>query len=394
MTEFLRWSGLVLFVISFAKLAEAWYANRRVVQLADVVPAEAQLGPRPPRLSLVVPACNEVAAVEGAVRSMLAQDYPDLELVLVNDRSTDGTGEVMDRLAAEYRAAGRQVQVIHIDRLPEGWLGKNHALYVGASRATGEWLLFADADVHFHPTTFRRAMAFVLERQLDHLTLAPQLNSHGFWLRSWVAFFIMAFVAYKTPYKANDPKSKVGMGIGAFNLIRRNVYEAIGTHRAISLRPDDDLRLGQRVKRMGFRQFVLLGNGLAEVEWYPTLWEGVRGLEKNTFAGLEYNLFLALGSVLGVLGIMVWPFAVIWFARGLAFWLYLGAILAQLVIYWLGNAALGWRVIPLMLGYPGAALIFAFTIARSMWLTLRQGGVHWRGTFYPLRLLKSQSGLD
>lgn len=389
MDVFLFALAAVIFGASLLKFLEGLYAQRRVPDLAAEVPPTVSLGPSPPRLSVIVPACNEARSIEGAIRSLLEQDYPNLEILLVNDRSSDGTGAIMDRLAAQWPA----LKVIHIEQLPKGWLGKNHALWVGARYASGEILLFTDADVHYDPTTLRRAVAFLKERRLDHLTLAPDMAVQGYWLQAWVGFFLMSFLAYKNPYRANNPRSKVGIGIGAFNMIRRTAYELIGTHRAISLRPDDDLRLGQRLKRMGLRSNVAMGRGLLSVEWYTSLWEAIRGLEKNTFAGLEYSLFMVGFSVLGILTIMVWPFIALFMTGGWTFALYLGAILLQLATFITANAMMGPRATSLALVYPVSALLFAFTVARASYLTLSQGGITWRGTFYPLSLLKSQSGL-
>lgn len=384
------WTGAPVFAASLFKLLEALYARRAVTRLADEVGAEVDLGPNPPRLSLIVPACNEEATVEAGVRSMLAQDYPNLEIILVNDRSTDRTGEVMERLASESPG----VRVIHIDQLPPGWLGKNHALYTGAAAATGDWLLFADADIRFDPSTFRRAVAFAERERLDHMTLAPEMTGRGFWTQGWVEFFLVAFMSYKSPWKANNHRSREGgIGIGAFNLIRRTAYEQIGTHEAISLRPDDDLRLGQRVKRLGLRQNVRFGNGLMKVEWYPSLQEAFKGLEKNTFAGLEYNLPLALGSIAAIFLIMILPFLALAFAKGTAFWLHLGAVLLQLAMFMATVPARDATKPIRALTYPVLAGLFAWCTIRAMWITLSQGGITWRGTFYPLDLLRSQSGL-
>jgi glycosyltransferase involved in cell wall biosynthesis len=389
MEPFLYWSGLAIFLASAAKALEGLYAVRQIPVLSRVVPADVQLSNPPPKLSVIVAARNEAQTIEGAVRSLFRQDYPNLELILVNDRSTDGTGAVMDRLAREFPG----IRVVHIETLPEGWLGKNHALYTGSRHATGDWLLFTDADVHYDPTTLRRAVAFAKMLRLDHLTLAPDLVAHGYWLESWVAFFLQAFLSYQTPYKANNPKSKVGMGIGAFNLVRRQTYEAIGTHRAISLRPDDDLRLGQRIKRMGFRQNIAIGTDLLHVEWYRSLPEAIRGLEKNMVAGMEYNLAAIIAAMVGVFGIMVWPFLAVWIAHGPARWLYLAAIAAQMLLYLTSNTLRRGRTLLLMPSYPVAALLFMYTVIRSTYLTYRRGGIFWRETFYPLHQLRSQRGL-
>jgi GT2 family glycosyltransferase len=277
------WAALLIFTASIVKLLEALRAWRLVRPLYGKVSTGAAL--EYTKLSVVIPACNEERKLEGALRTVLGQDYPNLEVILVNDRSTDGTGRIMERLAA-----GREgTAVIHVEELPEGWLGKNHAVRVGAERACGDWLLLTDADVRFHPATLRRAVAHAETQGLDHLTLIPELRLSGYWLRSFVAFFYAAFLVLRGYYKANVPSSKTGVGIGAFNLIRRGAYQKAGGYEALANRPDDDLTLGDRVKKLGMRQELALGHGLIEVEWYSSLGELFRGVEKNTFAALGYS---------------------------------------------------------------------------------------------------------
>jgi len=376
------WVALFAFVVSAAKLGEALYAARKVPTLVAKKPAGVPSGL--PRLSIVVPARDEESGLDNSLGSVLAQDYPALEVVLVDDRSSDGTGQVMDQAAI-----GREnVRVVHIEELPEGWLGKNHAVYLGAALADGEWLLFTDADVRFRRDTVRRAIAYAEGHDLDHLTLVPDLDLKGYWLRSAVAFFYVAFLLYRGYYRANIPSSKTGVGIGAFNLIRSRAYEEIGTYRAFALRPDDDLSLGARVKSLGLRQRVLGGHGLLSVEWYGSLGALVRGVEKNVFPALDYSLLKVAGYFSGLLTVTVWPFAGVFLTQGPTRLLCLGAAAAQLGAYAVVNRFLGWRIFPLALGYPACALLFSGVIVRSTALALLRGGIYWRGTFYPLSLLK------
>ncbi|MGI8860222.1 MAG: glycosyltransferase [Rubrobacteraceae bacterium] len=375
-------AALFAFAVSAVKLGEALYAARKVPTLAGEKPSEPPSGF--PRLSVVVPARNEEDGLEVSLGSMLAQDYPALEVVLVDDRSSDGTGRVMERVAA-----GREnVRVVHVEGLPEGWLGKNHAAYAGAALASGEWLLFTDADVRFRRDAVRRAVLYAEEHGLDHLTLVPDLDLKGYWLRSAVAFFYVAFLLYRGYYRANVPSFKTGVGIGAFNLIRRRAYEEIGTYRAFALRPDDDLSLGARVKKLGLRQRILGGYGLLSVEWYGSLGALIQGVEKNVFPALDYGLVKVAGYFAGLLTVTVWPFAGVFVTDGSARLLCLSAVAAQFGAYVMVNRFLGWRVFPLALGYPACALLFAGVLVRSTALALLRGGIYWRGTFYPLSLLK------
>lgn len=344
-----------------------------------------------PRLSVIIPARDEERGLRAALESVLAQDYPDLELIVVDDRSADGTAEIAAALATEY--PGR-MRVITVRDLPPHWLGKNHALWLGAQAAGGAWLLFTDADIVFDPTCCRRAVAYAEAYHLDHLTLAPRVLAQGYWLTAFVDYFTYAFVTFQRLYLAPDPASKVGVGLGAFNLIRRSAYHIMGTHAAISLRPDDDMRLGQRVKLLGLRQDVLGAQDLLEVDWYPSVPAAVRGLEKNSFAAADYDLGRMLATVAFILLTTVLPVVAVWRAGRTPRRLLAGAIAAQSANYIYVNrearrpAQVTLPVLPL------TALLFCYTFLRSTLLALRQGGIRWRGTLYPLDELRSQTGLE
>jgi hypothetical protein len=347
----------------------------------------------PPRLSVVVAARDEDPSIGQAVGSLLAQDYPDLEIIVVDDRSSDTTGDVLRALAVK----DRRLLVLRVDELPAGWLGKNHALWWGAERSTGEWLLFTDADVVFAPGALRKAVAYAAAEGLDHLTLAPRLVARGLPLRAFVAFFGYAFIALWGAYLANDPKSTRGVGIGAFNLVRRSAYERIGTMSALSLRPDDDIRLGRRLRAFGFRQRVLNGNDLLSVEWYPSLGAAIRGLEKSMYPSMEYRVVDAVGVLLYLGATMVWPFVGVLLLGGIDRVL-LAVVVACLMAglletYRQSMRPLSPSALVLALLLPLSALCFGYAIARSVYLAETRG-VRWRGTTYPLSLLRAQSGLE
>ncbi len=187
---------------------------------------------------------------------LLALDYPALELVLVDDRSDDGTGAIVRGPAAH----DPRVQVVEVHSVPRGWVGKNHALMRGAERATGEWLLLTDADVHLDQGEVKVCVTHAVRDGLDHLTLAPTMRSFSYLLGGVVSMFAYSLMLFRMPQYAEWKRSPSFMGIGAFNLVRRDVYRAIGTHAALSNRPDDDLQLGRLVKRMGFRQDFATGS--------------------------------------------------------------------------------------------------------------------------------------
>jgi hypothetical protein len=382
-------------------VAEAAYALRTANALArgaGRAPGDAAPAPsREPLVSVVVAARDEAAGIAATVRALRAQDLPGLEVVVVDDRSTDGTGALVDALAAE--PAGHPVRALHVRELPPGWLGKNHALWRGAALARGRWLLFTDGDVWLHPGAVRVAVGFAEARRLDHLTLGPALRAPGYALQAWIALALLAILTFLSPRAMNRPRSGRGYGVGAFNLVRRSAYEAIGTHRAIALRPDDDLRLGLRLRRAGFRQWAAAEPALVSVQWYPTLGAAIRGLEKNAFAVLGYRPALLAAAVAGLLALFLGPLLGAAAAPGGAAWLFAAVAAAQ----WAAVAAVAAtfvvpgrpaRAAAVALAYAPAALAFAYAMARSGAIALLRGSVQWRGTRYPLQRLRGQTGLE
>lgn len=341
-------------------------------------------GPGPlPRLSIVVPARDEEATVEQAMRTLLAADYPDAEIVAVDDRSTDRTGAILDGLAA----GSARLRVVHVRELPPGWLGKNHALHLGARQASGEYVLFTDADVHFEPTTLRRAVRAAVRRGADHLVLFPEVVVEGFWETLFVTYFGTALLFVFPPWKVADPRSKAYVGVGAFNLVRMEAYRRAGGHAALPMDVVDDVKLGKGLRESGARQECGFSGGLVRVRWAVGLRGMIDGLTKNMFARLGFRAASALSSILTILLLVAWPGAGLllgpWGPRLLC----AGALVSMV---WLVHTVRPVRQgSPLYgLAFPVAALLMTYTILRSMVRTYRQGGVVWRGTLYPLEELR------
>ncbi|TDF94073.1 glycosyltransferase [Paenibacillus piri] len=353
---------------------------------------QAQSGQELPLVSVVIAAKEEEASITETVRHLLNQTYPRLEIIAVNDRSRDDTGRKLEEL--RKWSEGRELidvplRIIHVTTLPDGWMGKNHALYQGYKQARGQLILFTDADVLFQPDTITDAVRFLKKHGADHLTLAPDMNVRGFWLRAFVPYFFFTLSLYIRPWRANlDSQHKQGMGIGAFNLITRQAYERIGTHKAFALRPDDDLQLGVRVKQAGLRQRLASGRDHIAVEWYPSLRAAVQGLEKNLFSGFQYRLWLAALAVIGQLLLFLFPFVAVFVLNGWSAWLYAGSLLVLFTVYFLLIRSLTGRPGTEAIVLPLSVCLLCYIVVRSVWLTLRQGGIYWRGTFYSLSELK------
>lgn len=354
--------------------------------LADVAqPAWAPPARRAwPRLSVIVPARNEAAHVEDALRSLLASDYPDLEIIAVDDRSGDATGTIMERLA---QASSGRITVLRITELPPRWLGKVHAMWRAAQQSTGDWLLFTDADVVFAPSALTRAVHYAMETSTDHLVLAPTLDMRTAGERIMIAFFQLQFVFGHRPWKISDPKSKDHMGVGAFNLVRRQAYEKVGTYATLRMEVLDDMRLGKVIKDNGLRQRMAVGPGLVTVRWAHGAMGVVRNLTKNMFALLQFRWAKAFAAIVALLAIHLGPWIGLVLAHG---WARAGFAVAVFVIacMYLGMALRSRVPFWCFLTHPIATLVFAYILLRSVAHAFYHGGVVWRGTRYPLEELR------
>jgi cellulose synthase/poly-beta-1,6-N-acetylglucosamine synthase-like glycosyltransferase len=378
--SFLFWLGVGILSIYILLGLDLVIGNRTIRFLRSVSP---DLPSKPPRVTIVVAARNEERNIRDALGSLLNLDYSDLELIVINDRSEDQTGPILNEIAK----IDRRLQVVNVDELPSGWLGKNHALWIGSKQASGELLLFTDADVIMEPSVLNRAVNFLLDNRLDHLVATPSMRMPTIFLEMFGAFFVLFFTLFARPWKAKDPKSYFHIGIGAFNLVRAVAYQKVGGHETIRMRPDDDLKLGKIIKKAGFRQDVVLAPEFLCVEWYTSLRDVIRGLEKNAFSGADYNVALVLFGVLFQSLCCAWPYIALFVTHGLTFVVYV-AIVGLITLFFAHSAGLHgarrWYVV----GFPFASLLFIFILLRTMILNIVQGGIYWRGTFYSLKELK------
>ncbi len=341
-------------------------------------------------VTVIVPAKDEALAIERCLRSLLESDIPNLQIIAVDDRSTDATGALMDRIADEPEAQNR-LRVLHVRELPEGWLGKPHAMALAATGVISDWLLFTDADVIFASDAMRRAVAFATNSGADHFVLYPTLILHGWAERMLIAFFQSVSALAGRPWKIPDPKARRDyIGVGAFNLIRRPVYEALGGYTALRLEVLEDMRLGYLVKQAGYAQRVAFGKDLIRIRWAESAQGMLRNLTKNMYSAFRFRTGLVLGACAGMALLCLTPFAALAFF-GPARWAGAATIIAMLLLnlrYWRQT-----NISPVYLAlFPVATLLFLWTLLRSMILVLWRGGVLWRGTLYPLKELRRQAG--
>ena len=376
-------------------LAAAWFS--RIVEAAIGMPkigdvSRPEWDRRPvtesgtPRVSIIVPACNEEESIAQTLDQLLALDYDNYEVIAVNDRSTDTTGEIMDRIAGTSKAQGL-LKIIHIERLPPGWLGKAHAMWMAAQQATGDWLLFTDADVLFKADAVRRALAYAECEKADHVVMFPRMIMKDAGEKMMIAFFQSLFVFGHRPWRVADPDTKDHMGVGAFNCIRRSVYEAIGTYKALRMEVLDDMKLGKVVKNAGYAQRNVFGADLISIRWAKGAMGVVRNLTKNFFAVLSFQWPRTLASCVGLAFLNLTPFVGVVVVPGWQRLPYAVALSSMFLIY-VGMASRSAVPAYYFFLHPFSTALFVYTLLRSMYLTLAQGGVVWRGTKYPLEELK------
>jgi glycosyltransferase involved in cell wall biosynthesis len=383
--SYFHWiAGSILGLVWLSRILDAALG---VPHMADISRPEWDRRPTDnPRVSVIVSARNEQETIEHPLEQLLALDYDNCEIIAVNDRSSDATGEIMDKIAATAAGQGR-LKIIHVRELPAGWLGKTHAMWSASERATGDWLLFTDADVLFRPDALRRALAYAESVAADHVVLFPRIIMHGPGETMMIAFFQTLFVFGHRPWRVADPRAKDHMGVGAFNLVRRRVYDAVGTYRALRFDVVDDMKLGKVVKNAGYRQRVVFGRDLISIRWAKGARGVVDNLTKNLFAVLSFEWWRALLSCAGLAFLNLGPFLGIGLAHGWARLPYAVALLSMFMIYggmWLKAS------VPLYYFFlhPVSTTLFVYITLRSTILTLSRGGVLWRGTFYPLEELR------
>jgi glycosyltransferase involved in cell wall biosynthesis len=397
--HYFHWiAGTILALAWFSRIVDAAIGMPSVADVSkpewDRHSTSASPASRNPKVSIIVPARNEEEAIEQSLIQLLELDYDNYEVIAVDDRSTDRTGEIMEAVvqnphfSQKKREMGHPVlRVIHHRELPAGWLGKTHAMWTAANEADGEWLLFTDADVLFKPDSLRRALAYAEIERADHVVLFPQMIMKRPGEYMMIAFFQTMFVFGHRPWKVADPKSQDHMGVGAFNLIRRTTYDSIGTYQALRMEVLDDMKLGKVVKNAGFVQRNVFGADLISIRWANGAMGMVNNLTKNFFAVLSFQWWRTLISAFGLAFLNLMPFLGVWLARGWERLPYAIALASMFLIYvgmsWHSKVPAYYFVL-----HPVSTMLFVYTLLLSMIQTLRNDGIVWRGTKYPLEELK------
>ena len=333
------------------------------------------------RCSVVIAARDEEARIEQTIRHLLAQRGVEAEFIVVDDRSTDQTSEILRRLARE----DARVQVKRVEVLPDGWLGKCHACHVGASAAAGDWILFTDADCWLKPDVIARALCLAQRDGADHVTMSPGTVLESLGSRAWHLLFLTSLLNWFSGVNRDRPKSF--LGLGAFNLVRASAYRQCGGYEALRLTVLDDVKLGLLLTRAGKRTRAFLGVDDVECHWGSTVGSMVKVMEKNYFAALDFRLGVALAGSAAM--ILVFSILVLGLTTGTAAGLAAGLSPLSLILP-AGILArrVGWSW-PCAVFVPFMFPVLLYALLNSTFVTLRQGGIRWRDTFYSLDTLRA-----
>lgn len=338
------------------------------------------------RVTAVVPVRDGVGQIAGTIETLLAQTGVRLDVIVVDDRSEDGTAELIDRIAADEE----RVTALHVAALPDRWLGKCHALHVGSEAATGDWILLADADVRLlESDVVARALQIALGERAQHVSaIFRPTDPSPLGEACCLNFGLAAFNADYGGVNRDRPGSFGG--IGAFNLVETRAFRDVGGYEPLRLTVCDDSRIGKLLNAHGHRTRLFVDAAVG-ADWGTTVFQNVKLLEKNLFAAAEYHVPFAvfvsfqfvlvpwLGAVAGAIAAVCCG-SIAGAAAALA--AYSSAIPA-----WLLAAKCGGRRWTALLG-PFLWPVLGVTMLNSVWVTLRQGGVRWRDTFYPLDVLR------
>jgi glycosyltransferase involved in cell wall biosynthesis len=367
----LRLLSIIIFI------AWALALVRTIVNLALIPRLRADRTPaRTPLVSVIIPARDEARIIERTVRAFLAQDYPSLEIIVINDRSADGTGEILRAIVDE------RLQVIDGIEPPAGWLGKPWALHQGSAIARGELLLFVDADVNYTPAAVRSAVAFLELRRPGLLALLPHFEMRGLGENAAMPMMAMVCFSFVPTWIVNRTRmAGLAVGAGTGNLIVREVYEACGGHEALKDSVVDDVALARLVRRRGGRTEVVAADDLVSLRMYHGLAEVVDGFTKNAFSFCGRNYIVAFLIVAGGLMVHLLPYGLALAGDRISMATIAVIIVTRLILF----RSLGYRLDNAVFLHPVMVGIWTWINLRSIWLTGIRRKLLWRGRTYDAR---------
>jgi glycosyltransferase involved in cell wall biosynthesis len=320
-----------------------------------------------PLVSIILPARNEEKYIEKCLESLLSQNYPNYEIIAINDESFDKTGELLKKYSANHS------KIIYIKALPipKGWTGKNLACYQGYLKSKGSILLFTDADVTITPSTLSLAVTNLVSERLDSITAIPKTLANDFWTKITLPILWIFSAVRFSPIKANNPKTRIGFFYGSFFMIRRHVYEMVGTHKIVSREIAEDAELGRKVKERGYTIRVFRGEKHIQALWSRNsldLWHSLRRIIIPLYQNDKKKAFVL---IIAPIFVLILPIVILMFVIIVAVYekdfsfgllpLYLAIISILLVI---SNNVLQLRYVL----FQGLRYSFAFPLSGSLLL--------------------------
>lgn len=376
-------------LVLFGWCVQLWLALRVVRALPVVADLPAPVRDEWPRVSMIVPARNEGLHVEAALASKLSCGYPSLEVVAIDDRSDDDTGPIIDRAAA----TDPRVVAVHITELPEGWLGKVHAMARGLERVTGEWVLISDADVHVEPGALERIVAWAEAEKVDLVAVFPKMQPVGPLVDSALGAMTRVLPLSGRAWRANDDASSIGVGVGAFTLVRRALMVESGALEYARMEVADDVTIGAYLKQQhGARCRVLVGHGDVHLVFMESLGALARSSDKTgSLLGFTWWGPVIAGVVPFALDVAI-PVAAM-AAGGPARAVGAAALAVATATHMLLGRHFACPVRGSLLWPVGQVIMGALTL-RSGLLAWKDQGIYWRRTFYSRAALEAGKRLD
>jgi len=357
----------------------------------DIIVEQAPHPPHTPLISVCIPARNEERNIRACVEAILAQEYPNFEVIVLDDRSTDATSSIL----ADITSRAPRLRPINGADLPEGWVGKPHALHQAAAVARGDWLCFVDADTFITPGGISACYAKAIETNADMFTIMTFQIMGSFWEKVVMPLIMTALSVGFSPRKVNDPKRKDAIANGQFIMIKRSIYDAIGGHVSVKDQIVEDKAMAEQVKWNGYRLIVADGHAVARTRMYTSLPEMWEGWTKNIYLGLRdqpslliLGIFGAFVLLIAALFLPVWPWlGLFWYLQG-GGWMAATVIVQSLIlwaflIYVRAHVAKAmdisaWYALTTSLG----AAVFAALMLTSTWRVLSGRGAMWKGRMY------------
>ncbi len=354
-----------------------------------ILPDGPDRSPLPQKVSVIVPARNEEKNIVHCLFHLMKQDHSDLEIIVVDDRSEDRTGHLTENFK---KLSNIPVKIIRIEKLPPGWTGKNHAMFVGSKAATGPWLLFTDADTTHKPHSVRCALKTAEKETADFLTLAPQVECRSFWENTVQPLAVSSLALWFNTSELNEPGSKTVLANGQFILVKKEVYDAVGGNESVKNEVIEDVEFAKKVKQAGYTVLFLNGTLLYSTRMYTCLKQIFTGWTRIFVHLFNKNIPRILHKIFLFLFFSLLPFAVL---AAEIFFRFSGNVSFDPLLFWISLGVSSWIIAVRFVGnhllrsnpwyaflHPLGSLVMIWILWVCVWRIARNKPSEWRGGHY------------